>query len=457
MLKISIPYYSDSSVYFDKIRHLDWPIFLDSSYQKNMAKNKLVRFDILTANPFIKVILNANNETTIHNLSNGTLQTVKENPVKILEDIMKDYKIPLSTLPFSGGALGYFSYDINNNQKKENLIPGMQFGIYDWSVITDHHEKKSFIVSANFIKKTSEFIKSLSRQFLKEEVDLGNFSVKGEIEENITEKKYKSKFDKVKNYLKMGDCYQVNISKKYKVRTYGDPWTFYHKFRQINQSPFMAYLKFDNTSLMSGSPERFLKSNSGKVSTRPIKGTFARGLDKDEDIKNISLLKNSSKEQAENLMIVDLLRNDLGVNCKSGSIKVDELFVVETYPNVHHLVSSVTGVLKDESSIYDLFKDAFPGGSITGAPKKRAMEIIDELEDHARDLYCGSIVYFSFDGQLDSNIAIRSMMHINNTLHFYSGGGLTIQSSVESEYKEIEDKVNNIKKTVLFFKEDKDA
>mgnify|MGYP005723846981 FL=1 len=156
-------------------------------------------------------------------------------------------------------------------------------------------------------------------------------------------------------------------------------------------------------------------------------------------------------------MIVDLLRNDLGVNCKSGSIKVDELFVVETYPNVHHLVSSVTGVLKDESSIYDLFKDAFPGGSITGAPKKRAMEIIDELEDHARDLYCGSIVYFSFDGQLDSNIAIRSMMHINNTLHFYSGGGLTIQSSVESEYKEIEDKVNNIKKTVLFFKEDKDA
>ena len=145
---------------------------------------------------------------------------------------------------------------------------------------------------------------------------------------------------------------------------------------------------------MSGSPERFLKSNSGKVSTRPIKGTSARGLDKDEDIKNISLLKNSSKEQAENLMIVDLLRNDLGVNCKSGSIKVDELFVVETYPNVHHLVSSVTGVLKDESSIYDLFKDAFPGGSITGAPKKRAMEIIDELEDHARDLYCGSIVYF---------------------------------------------------------------
>ena len=135
MLKISIPYYSDSSVYFDKIRHLDWPIFLDSSYQKNMAKNKLVRFDILTANPFIKVILNANNETTIHNLSNGTLQTVKENPVKILEDIMKDYKIPLSTLPFSGGALGYFSYDINNNQKKENLIPGMQFGIYDLSLI----------------------------------------------------------------------------------------------------------------------------------------------------------------------------------------------------------------------------------------------------------------------------------------------------------------------------------
>ena len=156
-------------------------------------------------------------------------------------------------------------------------------------------------------------------------------------------------------------------------------------------------------------------------------------------------------------MIVDLLRNDLGVNCKSGSIKVDELFIIESYPNVHHLVSSIHGLLKDESSIYDLFNDAFPGGSITGAPKKRAMEIIEELEDHARDLYCGSVVYFSFDGQLDSNIAIRSMIHLEDTLHFYSGGGLAIQSLVDSEYKEIDDKVNNIKKTISFFKDRKNA
>ena len=399
---IKIPYYSDSSIYFEKIRHFTWPIFLDSSYQSLMKKNKLVHYDVLTANPFFKVILLDNNEVAIHDLIQKKITQSKKNPLKILEGIMQKYKIPKNEYPFVGGALGYISYDMNIDNNK------------------------------SFVKK--------------------DFLITSKIYENTDKKNYKEKFEAVKEYLKKGDCYQVNLSKKYMVKTFGDPWDFYCKFRQINKSPFMAFLQFDGNTLLSGSPERFLKSNNGQVSTRPIKGTSARGSNAAEDKKNINILKNSSKEQAENLMIVDLLRNDLGVNCKSGSIKVDELFVIESYPNVHHLVSSIKGLLKDESSVFALFNDAFPGGSITGAPKKRAMEIINELESHARDLYCGSIVYFSFDGKLDSNIAIRSMIHNDDTLHFYSGGGLTIQSSVDAEYKEIEDKVNNIKKTILFFK-----
>ena len=457
MLKINIPYYPDSSIYFEKIRHYTWPIFLDSSYQSTMKKNKLVHYDILTAKPFIKIMLSNDNEVAIHDLKKNTITISKKEPLKVLKSIMEKYKILENDLPFVGGALGYISYDTNTNSSKKNLIPRMQFGIYDWSIIIDHHKQIASLVTTQFIEDSSLFIKSLSKKFNKKGTSKKDFSIKGEILENTNKRKYKAKFEVVKNYLQMGDCYQVNLSKKYEVETLGDPWIFYSKFRQINKSPFMAYLNFDGTVLLSGSPERFLKSDKGKVSTRPIKGTAARGKNDVEDKRNISTLKNSSKEQAENLMIVDLLRNDLGVNCKSGSIKVDELFIVESYPNVHHLVSSIHGLLKDESSIYDLFNDAFPGGSITGAPKKRAMEIIEELEDHARDLYCGSVVYFSFDGQLDSNIAIRSMIHLEDTLHFYSGGGLTIQSLVDSEYKEIDDKVNNIKKTISFFKERKNA
>ena len=449
---IKIPYYSDSSIYFEKIRHFTWPIFLDSSYQSTMKKNKLVHYDILTANPFFKVILLNNNEVAIHDLIQKKTTQSKKNPLKVLEEIMQKYKIPKNEYPFVGGALGYISYDMNIDNNKKKLIPRMQFGIYDWSIIIDHHKQKALIVSSKFTVDSIPFIKSLSKVFNNKSSVKKDFSITSKIYENTDKKNYKEKFEAVKEYLKKGDCYQVNLSKKYMVKTSGDPWDFYCKFRHINKSPFMAYLQFDGNTLLSGSPERFLKSNNGQVSTRPIKGTSARGSNAAEDKKNINILKNSSKEQAENLMIVDLLRNDLGVNCKSGSIKVDELFVIESYPNVHHLVSSIKGLLKDESSVFDLFKDAFPGGSITGAPKKRAMEIINELESHARDLYCGSIVYFSFDGKLDSNIAIRSMIHNDDTLHFYSGGGLTIQSSVDAEYKEIEDKVNNIKKTILFFK-----
>jgi para-aminobenzoate synthetase component I len=456
MLKIEIPYNADSTFYYERIRHLKWPVFLDSAFQKGREQNELARFDIITANPFTTLITD-NSITTIDNNSIG-VSTSQDNPLELLHQIMNNYKCDDTDLPFVGGALGYFSYSLGMKSEKSHMIPSMHFGIYDWALIIDHHHQKAFIASPLFQKQTEEMISEIRANLSAENNKKEDFfSIESDIAESTNLHSYTKQFNTVKDYLKQGDCYQVNISKKYQVKAKGESWCFYKKFREINQSPFMAYLCFDEFELLSGSPERFLKAVDGKVSTRPIKGTRARGVNQHEDREALNFLINSAKDKAENLMIVDLLRNDLGVSCDSGSINVDELFTIETYPNVHHLVSSVSGVLKKESNIYSLFENAFPGGSITGAPKKRAMEIIEELEEHARDFYCGSVAYFSFNERLDSNISIRSIISKEETLFFYSGGGLTIESNLEDEYQEIEDKVKNIKKTILFFKDNNEA
>ena len=302
--------------------------------------------------------------------------------------------------------------------------------------------------------KTEPFIAKLVAIFNEDKDNLAQeFKIKTSVSDNLSFIDYKSKFDKVMKYINAGDCYQINLSKKFEVDTEGDSWYLYKKFRDINKSPFMAYLLYDDFEILSGSPERFIKSQDGIVTTRPIKGTRVRGSNKELDNKNANELLNSVKDQSENLMIVDLLRNDLSMNCEVGSINVDELFAIESYPNVHHLVSTISGILKKESNNIKLFSDSFPGGSITGAPKIRATEIIDELEEHSRDLYCGSVCYFSFHGSMDSNVAIRSMVHNNQKLYFYSGGGLTAGSNVDEEFQEIEDKVKNIKQAIKFFKE----
>jgi len=451
MLIEELSYYSDSSYYFEKIKHLDWPVFLDSCYQKDKPQSKYARFDIIAANPFIKIT--AKSGITSVSDRNGNHQH-KQPSLDVLSDLMSQYQKPSCSFPFVGGAIGYCSYELNLKSAKKNTIDTMMMGIYDWAVIVDHFKKKTYIVSMLLDSKTKLFVGKLVDIFKedKDNVDL-KFKIKTSVSDNLSFIDYKNKFDKVMSYINAGDCYQINLSKKFEVDTAGDSWYFYKKFRDINKSPFMAYLLYDDFEILSGSPERFIKSQDGIVTTRPIKGTRARGGDKELDKKNANELLNSIKDQSENLMIVDLLRNDLSINCEVGSIKVDELFSIESYPNVHHLVSTISGILKKESNNIKLFSDSFPGGSITGAPKIRATEIIDELEEHSRDLYCGSVCYFSFDGSMDSNVAIRSMVHKDQKLHFYSGGGLTVGSNVVDEYQEIEDKVENIKQTINFFKE----
>lgn len=451
MLIKELTYNSDSSSYFEKIKHLEWPVFLDSCYQKNKPQSEYARFDIVAANPFIKI--RANNGVT-KVLGRDGQHEYKQPSLDVLSDLMDQYPKPSSSFPFVGGAIGYCSYELNLKTAKKNPIDTMMMGIYDWAIIVDHFEKKTYIVSMLLDSKTEAFIGKLVASFKEDKNNLAQeFKIKTSIIDNLSFKDYKSKFNKVMSYINAGDCYQINLSKKFEVNTEGDSWFFYKKFRDINKSPFMAYLLYDDFEILSGSPERFIKSQDGIVTTRPIKGTRARGGNKELDKKNANELLNSVKDQSENLMIVDLLRNDLSMNCEVGSIKVDELFSIESYPNVHHLVSTISGILRKDSNNIKLFSDSFPGGSITGAPKIRATEIIDELEEHSRGLYCGSVCYFSFNGSMDSNVAIRSMVQHNQKLCFYSGGGLTAGSNVDDEYQEIEDKVENIKQTINFFKE----
>jgi para-aminobenzoate synthetase component 1 len=267
------------------------------------------------------------------------------------------------------------------------------------------------------------------------------FHLNGELKCNFPEQAYYQAFDKIQHYIREGDCYQVNLAKRYEIETLGEPWEAYQRLRHLNAAPFSAYFSTENLTVMSSSPERLLKVKDQQVETKPIKGTRRRDLtDPQKDKAMADALQKSLKDRAENLMIVDLLRNDLGKVCKPGSIQVPKPFELESFATVHHLVSTITGTLAEKASAIALLRACFPGGSITGAPKLRAMEIIEELEPHRRGVYCGSIGYIGFDGNMDSNITIRTLVHSENRLRFWAGGGIVADSHADEEYQEAHDK-----------------
>jgi para-aminobenzoate synthetase component 1 len=265
---------------------------------------------------------------------------------------------------------------------------------------------------------------------------------------NFSKKEYCRAVEKVRDYIAAGDIYQANLSQRFSVGFEGSAWSLYKKLRRINPAPFAAFLNFPEVKVLSDSPERFLKITGRNVETRPMKGTRPRGRDKIEDWKLKTELENSVKDRAENLMIVDLERNDLGKVCEYGSVKVSELEVVETYPTVFQMVSTVNGKLKTNVSQIGCLKACFPGGSITGAPKVRAMEIIDELEPTRRNIYTGAIGYLGFDGEMDLNIAIRTIIVKDNKAFFQVGGGVVIDSKPELEYQETLDKAKALMKAL---------
>ena len=444
-----LPYQENSSIWFDKFVSSRTPIFLDSCFQANNHLNDFNRYDLICWDPFIEIIQKGFKTLII---KDGTSFLSDESFAEIVDVIysgLLDSYENNSLLPFTGGLIGYLSYEFGQKSTKDTVLPHARANAYKNTILVDHLEKKTYFISFDK-KRDAELIYDQCLNHEKEIID--EFVITEPIVNIESFEDYKRKFNKIQQYIIDGDVYQVNLATKFSTKYSGDPWVFYKKFREINKSPYMAYLKFEDYAIISGSPEQFISVNGSTITSRPIKGTMPRGDDPKTDCDNYEKLSSSEKDKAENLMIVDLIRNDLGKNCDTGSVNVKKLFTIESYPNVHHLVSSIEGQLKKEISPWTAFCDSFPGGSITGAPKKRSIEIISELESFSREVYCGSIFYLSFNKTLNSNIAIRSLIAYDEKLEYFSGGGITKSSTVKSEYNEIFNKAANIEKAISYFR-----
>lgn len=421
-----LPYRSDAGDYFAAIADLPWAAWLDSG--------GLSRYDILTASPHRTLAFDETCAT----------------PFESLREHLGPTLVPLEGIPFAGGALGYWSYDLArqlmslpNVSRDDERLPLVAIGIYDWALVLDHHRRTANLVSHGRCHETGALLPQLLQRFQEgARKPTGTFDVQGRIESNFSRDTYRAAFDAVQAYLRSGDCYQVNLAQRFSAAASGDALHAYLELRRISPAPYAAFLNLPRARILCASPERFLSVRNGKVETKPIKGTRPRGRDAAEDERLAADLRIDPKDRAENLMIVDLLRNDLGKSCVPGSVRVPRLFEVESYSNVHHLVSTVEGELSPEHDALDLLRDCFPGGSITGAPKRRAMEIIEQLEPNRRGVYCGAIGYVGFDGNMDTNIAIRTLAYSEGTIRCWVGGGIVADSQCDAEYQETLDKAS---------------
>jgi para-aminobenzoate synthetase component 1 len=452
-------------------RNYENTFLLDSSRDFN----SLGRYSFIGINPIF--ILYGNDDGYFEN------QVFKSGScIKRVEQLLLDNKISIKhELPFIGGCIGFISYD------ETSVLPKFYFNFYDNLITRDNLSGETFITScgilstigsseiekeiikyeSNISNNLDEFIPKVNLPFVDPFKNMNSNSLPSEntdsynidtlsISEDINDK-FISNFNQedyvktvgiIKEYIRSGDIYITNLTRRIETTTNKDGYDIYKKLREINPAPFAAYLKTKEFEIISSSPERFLRIQDRMVETRPIKGTRPRGKTPLEDEKNKLELLNSEKDKAELLMIVDLERNDLSKVCKPNTVHVPELFKLEEYSTVFHLVSTVTGKLKDNETSVSAMQTCFPGGSITGTPKLRSMEIIEELERSGRGLYTGCIGYFSYDGNADFNIVIRTIIKNGETVAFGVGGGITIDSNEEEEYFETIDKAVALMKAI---------
>ncbi len=441
-MKLSeLDYQRDSAALFDRVADEPWSMFIDSGYPAIDSG----RYDIIVARPAV-TLQTFGQETLIE--TDQQQQRSTDDPFALVKKYLGEKSSNLSGLPFCGGALGYFSYDLGRRLERlpaqaehDIQLPDMAIGIYDWAVVVDHHQRRSWLASFCHYEQTDAAWPELESLFRDEQhPQQRQYKICSDVESNMTRQYYEQAFQRIKHYITEGDCYQVNLAQRFSVVFDGDPWQAYLDLRQLNPAPYAAYINLEGGAILSSSPERFLRVTGDVVETKPIKGTVHRSVFAYEDKALAESLLESDKDRAENLMIVDLLRNDISKTCAAGSVSVPKLFALETYASVHHLVSTVKGKLAKDKHTLDLMRGCFPGGSITGAPKLRSMEIIEELEPHRRSVYCGSIAYIGFDGNMDSNICIRTLIHDDQRLCFYVGGGIVWDSIADKEYQECFDK-----------------
>lgn len=437
-----LPYRPDSASLFEAVADNPWAVFLDSGHHHVTQS----RYDIIAARPYVRLV--ARGKLTEIHADGVTLS--REDPFVILRRYLAiDPNTGTGALPFSGGAIGYFAYDLARRietlpgrARDHERIPDMAIGIYDWAVVVDHVERRAWLAGQGRDPETDLQWDALVQLFSAPPAERRRnpFRVTSPVASNMTPQHYARAFRKVHEYITNGDCYQVNLAQRFAAAAEGDPWLAYQALRIINPAPFSAYFSTPYVHILSASPERFLKVENRDVETRPIKGTRRRIGDARLDAQAAEELRASEKDRAENLMIVDLLRNDVSKSCAVGSVRVPRLFDVETYATVHHLVSTVTGRLAEGRDAIDLLRGCFPGGSITGAPKLRAMQIIEELEPHRRGVYCGAIGYIGFGGEMDLNIAIRTLVYSHGEIRCWAGGGIVADSNAQDEYQETLDK-----------------
>jgi para-aminobenzoate synthetase component 1 len=454
----------DPATCCERLAGLPHRVFLDSA----LRDPRLGRYSYVTADPF-KVVRS---------------DVWKSDPLASTRNILGPFSTPPvpGLPPFQGGAAGYIAYDwglelerLPSPEYNDLGLDNLVLGVYDWVLAWDHLESKAWLMSTGMPENepaarerraaeraaiVREYLSGASHPELHPPpreprclvvappsypMENGWWDPRVELESSFTRDGYLKAVERVREYIFAGDIFQANLSQRFEAPLTESPWALYRRLRGRNPAPFAAFLDFPGVAVLSASPERFLRVDAaGQVETRPIKGTRPRGVGPEHDAALGQALAESPKDRAENLMIVDLMRNDLSRVCAPGSVRVAELYALEQYATVHHLVSTVVGQLAPGADALDLLRAAFPGGSITGAPKLRAMEIIAELEPSRRGVYCGSIGYWSVTGELDTSIAIRTAVARNGRVYFNAGGGVVADSDPADEYQETLDKARGL-------------
>jgi para-aminobenzoate synthetase component 1 len=460
---------------------LPYRIFLDSA----LRGTSFARYSFLTADPI--AVVRSKGKTTEHlDLLTGRQQVVTGDALSAVQSALEPHRAPAmpGLPPFQGGAAGYLAYDWANQLERlptarfdDLAMPDMVMGVYDWVIAWDHDQSRAWLISTGLPEASAEARERRASERAAEvrerlaTIDSGperpallgrtdvarpalqappSYPVEASdsrvgLRSSFTHEGYLDVVNRVREYILAGDIFQANLSQRFEAPLVERPWDLYRRLRTQNAAPFAAYLDFADALILSASPERFLRVNpAGRVETRPIKGTRPRGMGPEHDAALGRALTESAKDRSENLMIVDLIRNDLSRVCSPGTVRVQELFALEHFATVHHLVSTVVGDLRPGAGALDLIRAAFPGGSITGAPKLRAMEIIAELEPSARGVYCGAIGYLSLDGALDTSIPIRTAVVRDGRVYLSAGGGIVADSDAEQEYRETLDKARGM-------------
>lgn len=435
-----LPYQPDPALWFERIRHAPGAVLLDSG--RPIAERG--RYDLLSAWP-LELLEPAPTE------SGSAFFARLRRALRMLGEAQSPAELEL---PFTGGLMGFLGYDFGSKLERlpttavqDLQLPPAQMGLYAWALINDHHRQTSHLVFHPALTD-DERIRLIVLFESTPHPEHASFSLDSPFTPDLQRTEYQSAIERIQRYIQAGDCYQVNFAQRFRAPCSGDPWQAYKALRAACPTPYSGFMSIENGAIVSLSPERFLRLTNGTVDTRPIKGTRPRRRDPQADLAEAQALLASDKDRAENLMIVDLLRNDLGRSCETGSVRVPELFSIESYPNVHHLVSSVSGTLAAGKDALDLLAGSFPGGSITGAPKIRAMQVIDELEPTRRSIYCGSLLYLDVRGEMDSSIAIRTLLVLNDQVTCWGGGGIVADSDWQAEYQETFDKVKVLMETL---------